>query len=121
MYYSYHPSYYYPQYGRTAYWPIRQFPNVDPTVLHQSANETKKLMQEASLVLDKLADSKEFDTKLMNAAQASNKEEVTRLIHSLGVTSNVNVRYTPDGFNLEFTSKVANVECCRLIVALRWN
>ena len=41
-------------------------------------------MKEASLVLDKLADSKEFDKKLMTAAQASQNEEVMRLIRSKG-------------------------------------
>ncbi|MGM0877935.1 MAG: hypothetical protein ACQEWV_25210 [Bacillota bacterium] len=120
MYYLYHPSYYHPPYRHTTYWPIRQQPPVDPNLLYQSANESKKLMKEASMVLNKLSESKEFDAKLMYAAETSDIEEVKRLIHSIGVTSEVDINYTPDGLRLEFKSKVANLECCRLLMALRW-
>jgi hypothetical protein len=115
MYYLYPPSYYQPPYG-----PIRQFPPVDPGLLYQSANQTKKLMADASMVLNKLSTSKEFDAKLMYAAEHSDIEEVRRLVHSIGVTSDVDIHYNPDGLRLEFTSKVANLDCCRLLVALRW-
>jgi hypothetical protein len=120
MYYLSHPSYYQPPYCHTTYWPIRQLPPVDPNLLYQSANESKKLMKEASMVLNKLSESKEFDVKLMYAAETSDVEEVKRLIHSIGVTSEVDINYNPDGLRLEFTSKVANVDCCRLLIALRW-
>lgn len=113
-YYRYHP--YYPQ----AYWQSRQMPSVDPNLLYKSANQTKILMKEASMVLDKLAESKEFDSELMYAAQASNLEEVKRLILSLGVTSEVDVHVNPDGLRLEFSSQVQNVDCCRLLIALKW-
>jgi hypothetical protein len=120
MYYLYHPCYHHPPYRHSAYYPVRQFPAVDPNLLYQSANESKKLMKEASMVLDKLSDSKEFDAELMYAAQVSDIAEVKRLIHSIGVTSDVDVHYNPDGLRLEFTSKVANLDCCRLFIALRW-
>jgi uncharacterized protein YicC (UPF0701 family) len=103
-----------------SYYPIRQYPEIDPNLLYQSANESKKLMKEASIVLNKLSESKEFDAELMYAAQASDIEEVRRLIHSIGVTSQVDVQYNPDGLRLEFTSQVANMDCCRLFIALRW-
>ena len=37
-----------------------QYPPVDANLLNQSANETKKIMADASMVLDKFATSKEF-------------------------------------------------------------
>lgn len=77
-------------------------------------------MNEASMVLDKLSESKEFDAELMYAAQASDIEEVNRLIHSIGVTSEVDVNYNPDGLRLEFYSKVENMDCCHLFISLRW-
>ncbi|MBM7573622.1 hypothetical protein [Aquibacillus albus] len=121
MYYFYHPSYYHPPVYHPGYYPnYRQMPPVDPNLLYQSANETKKLMEDASTVLDKLADSKEFDTELMYAAQASDYEEVERLIHSLGITSNVNVQFNPDGLRLEFQSQVTSLDCCHLTITLRW-
>lgn len=121
MYYMYNPNYYHTPYYHTAYWPIRQYPNVDAELLNQSAHESKKVMEEASIVLDKLADSEEFDVELMYAAQASDMEEVKRLIHSLeGVTSEIDIDFNPDGLRLEFKSKIANLHCCSLRVSLRW-
>ena len=96
------------------------YPAVDPELLYESANESNKLMKEASLVLDKLASSKEFGARLMDVAQHSNTEEVERLIHSVGITSDVDIKYNPDGLELEFKSKVQNLDCCKLSISLRW-
>jgi len=96
------------------------FPPVNPDLLYESAKESNKLMKEASMVLDKLASSKEFDAQLMDVAQRSNKEEVERLIRSIGITSVVAIHYKPDGLQLEFSSKVKEVDCCKLNVSLRW-
>ncbi len=117
----YHPYGYYPQiYYPSSYWHVRQMSPVNPDQLHQSAKQTRLLMKEASLVLDKLASSKEFDQQLMAAAQSSQNEEVKRLIKSIGVTSDVEVRYTPDGLRLEFKSALDGYDCCKLQIALRW-
>ena len=118
----YYPYSYYPQpYYQSGYWRhTRPVSPVNPDQLHQSANQTKILMKEASLVLDKLANSKEFDKQLMTAAQSSQNEEVKRLIKSIGVTSDVEVRYTPDGLRLEFKSAIDGYDCCKLHIALRW-
>ncbi len=96
------------------------FPAVDPDLLYESANQSNKLMKEASMVLDKLASSKEFGARLMDVAQHSNNEEVERLIHSVGITSDVAITYNPDGLQLEFKSKVKEIDCCKLVVSLRW-
>lgn len=96
------------------------YPAVNPNLLYESARESRKLMAEASVVLDKLATSIEFDSQLMAAAQRSDDQEVDRLIRSLGITSDVDATYNPDGLRLEFKSSVADQECCRLLVALRW-
>ncbi|MFC4322211.1 hypothetical protein [Litchfieldia salsa] len=117
--YYYHPGSYHPIYPR--YYPgIRQQTPVDSNILYQSANVSKKLMKEASIVLDRLAQSKEFDSKLMYAAQISDINEVKRLIHSTGVTSDVDVYYNPDGLRLEFKSNVEALDCCKLTITLRW-
>lgn len=97
-----------------------EFPAVNPSHLYESAKRSRKLMSEASILLDHLATSKEFDTKLMEAAQRSNTAEVTRLIRSLGISADVDVHYNPDGLRLEFTSKIDGVDCCRLLISLRW-
>lgn len=114
--------YYYPvYYPDSRYYPnYRQPPSVNPDLLCQSATETKKLMDDAVIVLNKLSDSKEFDSQLMNAAQVSDNEEINHLIHSLGLQTDLDVHYNPDGLRLEFKSDVDNIDCCKLTIALRW-
>ncbi|WP_139187797.1 hypothetical protein [Bacillus tuaregi] len=119
--YYYQPNYYYHPYYYPVYVSYRQSLPVDPTILYQSANQTKTLMKEGSMVLNKLADSKEFDKKLMSAAQISDTEEVKRLIQSIGITSDIDINFNPDGLRLEFKSKAEHTECCRLLISLRWN
>ncbi|WP_088322118.1 hypothetical protein [Ureibacillus manganicus] len=92
-----------------------QLPPVDTTLLHESAKETQKLMSDANKVVEMFSTSKDFSTKVMDAAQHSNREEVKRLIRSNGVTSQIEVYFNPDGIRLEFRSK-----CCQLLVVLRW-
>jgi uncharacterized protein with von Willebrand factor type A (vWA) domain len=104
----------------TQHWPDRQYPKVNPKMLNQSAQASKQLMGEASTVLNKLASSEEFSSQLMSAAQQSQTEEVERLIHSLGVKSDVDIHYNPDGLRIEFKSNVAGLHCCTLSIALRW-
>lgn len=120
MYYRYHPRCYPPSYFYPVYVHNRSFPPVDPELLHQSANQTKKLMDDAGKVLDKLADSKEFNAKLMYAAQESDVAEVNRLINSIDISSEVEVHFNPDSLRLGFKSKVEDTQCCQLTVALRW-
>lgn len=98
----------------------RQYPEVDPTLLEQSAKSMQNLMREASLVLNKLADSKSFASKIMSAAQHSNMDEVDRLIQSTGIKSKVKTSFNPDGINMKFSSSIGQTECCHLTIALRW-
>nr|WP_106779339.1 hypothetical protein [Lysinibacillus timonensis] len=97
-----------------------QYPPADPSRLNQSATESQQLMKDASKVLDRLATSRDFGSKLMNSAQRSDQAEVNRLIDSIGVESKVKISYNPDGLRLEFQSKVTNVDCCKLDISLRW-
>lgn len=112
----YYPLYYVPYVAVTA----RQYPPVDPTTFHQSANEMTILMNDASIVLNRLADSTDFAKKVMSAAQESDIEEVKNLIQSTGIKSLVNVKFNPDNIRLEFSSRIKEVECCKLQIAIKW-
>ncbi|WP_158736451.1 hypothetical protein [Alteribacillus sp. YIM 98480] len=103
------------------YLPLRQTPPVNPDLLYNSAHEMKKLLRDANIVVESLSASKEFAAFLMLAAQESDEEEVFRLIYSIGVTSDVEVHYNPDGIRLEFKSQIEDLDCCKLTLALRWN
>ncbi|MGM0875326.1 MAG: hypothetical protein ACQEWV_11085 [Bacillota bacterium] len=100
--------------------PIRLYPGVDTSLLEQSAKSMQNLMKEASLVLNKLAESKPFANKIMYAAQHSNMKEVEMLIQSTGIKSKVKTSFNPDGINFKLSSKVGSSDCCHLTIALRW-
>ncbi|THE10127.1 hypothetical protein E1I69_19815 [Bacillus timonensis] len=98
----------------------RQFPEVDPTLFKQSAEEMRILMKDASLILAKLADSREFTKKVMAAAQASNDQEVERLLKTTGIQSKVKATFNPDGLNLHLEASVKGSKSSILTIALRW-
>lgn len=99
---------------------VRPTHNVDVTVFNESAQAFKQLMHDASIILNRLADSKQFAAQVMGAAQKSNTEEVNRLIQSTGIQSNIEVSYNPDGIHLKLWSEVKGTECCKLDMAIRW-
>lgn len=99
---------------------MRQYPPVDSSTFHQSANEMTTLMSDASIVLNRLAGSTDFAEKVMSAAQESNVEGVNELIQSTGIQSHVDVQFNPDQIRLEFSSSVNEVECCKLQIAIKW-
>lgn len=115
----YYPVYYIPYYYQP-YLPPRQYPPVDPTQFFESAGEMRSLMQDASLVLNRMADSMEFTEKVMNAAQESKMDEVEQLIKSTGISSEVEISFNPDAIRLEFIAMTDGVECCRLLITIRW-
>jgi hypothetical protein len=126
-YYQYpHPKYY----ARNVYYPVynhyfpsyysRPYPHVDPTVFTESAGAMQNLMKEASIILQKLSESKEFAAEVMGAAQEGKMEKVEQLLKTTGVHARVAVDYTPDGINLKMASDVDGSDCCHLTIGLRW-
>jgi hypothetical protein len=113
MYYAVYPVF------PTQYY-ARQYPPVDPALFSQSAIAMQRLMKDASIILDKLASSKEFAFKVMSAAQASKTKEVKQFIQSLGIQSKVSIYYNPDGIRLTLSATSGGVECCSLVIGLRW-
>ncbi|MFC3883564.1 hypothetical protein ACFOU2_08600 [Bacillus songklensis] len=99
---------------------VRQYPDVDATLFTQSAISMQQLMKEASILLNKFAESKDFAYKVMSAAQKSNVKEVERLIKTTGIKSKVITTYNPDGITLKLSSKVGTSDCCHLTIVLRW-
>jgi hypothetical protein len=123
--YSAYPPVLYQQPGYNTYPafplpPYRQYPPVDPTLFSQSAIAMQKLMKDGSLILKKLAESKEFAFKIMSAAQESDTKKVQQLIDSIGIQSKVDIYYNPDGIRLTLSSKDEQIDCCKLAISLRW-
>ncbi|WP_246942079.1 hypothetical protein [Bacillus pinisoli] len=98
----------------------RQYPEVDTTMFTESADAFKQLLRDASTVLDKLADDKNFAYKVMNAAQHSETEKVVNLIESTGIKSDVTTKFNPDELIMKFNNQSHGTDCCILTMALKW-
>ena len=131
--YSYNPySYYYypphthyqPSYRSNPYYPThlpyRSPPKADPDMFMNSARQTRLLLKNADLLLQKLADSKPLSLDIMNAAQESKHEKVTELVKSTGVEKISEVTYNPNGLIVTFIDEPNNIDCCHLILKIRW-
>ncbi|MUK90747.1 hypothetical protein GMD78_20535 [Ornithinibacillus sp. L9] len=118
------PVYFQPAWGYPvqSYQPSfrQQYPDVDPDLFFQSAGVFKKLMADASIILNKLSEDEDLAYEIMDAAQKNQATRVKELIKSTGVHGDVDVDFNPDGLNLEMHSKVEDTECCKLSMALRW-
>jgi hypothetical protein len=97
-----------------------EYPTVQPQQFMDSADKTKPLLDDAKLILDQVSVSKDFASKLMDAAQKSKMNELQNLINGTGVKSTPGIKFNPDGFTLDFSSKTANIDCCHLTIILRW-
>ncbi|MFG6115442.1 hypothetical protein ACGTN9_09645 [Halobacillus sp. MO56] len=124
IYYPYVP-YYQSGYGYLPYVPVRYpqepvYPPVDSAMFSDSAAAMEKLLDEASLVLRRLAESETFAHDVMAAAQVNDMKKVDALLKSTGIHSGVQTKVNPDGLNLQLSSEVEGVDCCHLTIALRW-
>jgi hypothetical protein len=103
-------------------WYFRTYPPVDVKIFSSSVNSFRLLIQQGSLLLDRLGDPG-FAHKLMDAAQRGNKKEVDRLIQSIGLKIPVATRYTPTGVIFELSTQSnpqQPVSCCTLMLTMKW-
>jgi hypothetical protein len=99
----------------------RQYPPVNPALFSKSAATAQRLMNDASIILKKLAESKSFATSVMAAAQEGKTKEVNRMIQSLGIKSKVDLYFNPDGIRFTLSPPPGAFSCCQLVIGLRWN
>lgn len=116
---SHYNPYYHPNYF-VHYPNQRQMSPVNPALFMTSAKHMKIIMKDASILLDKMSDSRKFSLDLMAAAQVSNKEKVNQMLKGTGIQTMPEVTYTPDGMKLNFLSYVEDMNCCQLSLSLRW-
>lgn len=127
MYYYHYPYPPYPQHptypGYYFYPPVtRQYPQVDVNIFTKSIKSYRLLMDQGSILLDRLGDEG-FDVKLMSFAQQGNKTEVDKLIKTIGLKVPVETKYTPTGITFELTAHPdpsTPLSCCTLSVHMKW-
>ena len=98
----------------------RHYPQVDTGQLEESVTRFQKLIKEADLLINRLANSREFSTQLMSAAQKSDKNKVIQLIREAGVSIHVTTTFTPTGIRIILDNSEVEGGCCDLMIALRW-
>ena len=98
----------------------RHYPQVDTGQLEDSVTRFQKLIKEADLLINRLANSREFSTQLMSAAQKSDKNKVIQLIREAGVSIHVTTTFTPTGIRIILDNSEVEGGCCDLMIALRW-
>jgi len=125
----YHP-YQYPIYPPLSAYPPqilfqpypRSYPPVDVKIFESSVKSFRLLMDQGSILLDRLGDVG-FARKMMSAAQQGKKAEVDHLISSVGLKVPVETHFTPSGvqFELYASPHPNNPEsCCTLKVSMKW-
>jgi len=109
----------YYHYPNTQFPINRQYPPVSTTTFEHSVAVFQKTVVEASTILRKFADPL-FAHRLISAAQTGNQQEVDRLIKSIGVSTPVITKFTPDGVLLTIHTQAQGLQCCTLTMYLRW-
>lgn len=100
----------------------RTYPPVDVKIFTKSVASFRLLMEQGSILLDRLADVG-FAQKMMSSAQQGKKAEVDQLIHSIGLKVPVYTKYTPTGVHFELSTipeTGSPFSCCTLAVSMKW-
>lgn len=111
------PFYYQTNYSN---YYLRPFQEVNPQLFMTSAKYMQSLMKDASVLLERMADSKEFAKQLMSNAQESKQKLVENQIKHTGIQNIPVVSYTPDGLRLVFSRDIDTMNCCNLTLTVRW-
>ncbi|WP_052342696.1 hypothetical protein [Bacillus sp. EB01] len=118
---------YYQSHGPSPYYnypwnapPQRQFPDVNISQLNVSLRKFQELMNQANILINKMATDSNFTKMLMTAAQKSDKNRVNQLIRSTGITIKAETTYTPTGIRIVLDNSGPEGGCCDLLIALGW-
>jgi hypothetical protein len=102
------------------YLPRSPYPKVDTKVLQGSVKSFRFLMEQGSLLLDRLEDSN-LAYKIMNAAQQGKKVQVENLIKSIGLKVPVTTSYNPSGIIFTLHSHTPQLTPVNsLTIFMRW-
>ncbi|OLO39159.1 hypothetical protein BTR23_08865 [Alkalihalophilus pseudofirmus] len=109
---------YYPYYNRPEDYP---YPPIDITFFEQSLQAYQILVQHGTVVINRLAASRELMYQLMYSAQAGDDDEVDRIIRATGVPTIVDTSYTPNSVTFTLYADADDFpQCCTLTMNLRW-
>ncbi|MGE7763943.1 hypothetical protein [Peribacillus sp. NPDC096540] len=105
-------------YRKSARPMFRPLTATNPDLLVKSAKTSQSLLLDVKKVVDTIATSMPFSTRLMTAAQESKKTVVMDMIRKTGVKTVPDIMYNPDGIRFHFHS--IGDENSHIIVSLKW-
>jgi hypothetical protein len=126
----YYYPYQYPIYPQMTVYPpqmvLQQYPRSYPPVnvkkFEGSVKSFRLLMEQGSILLDRLGNTT-FAQKVMSAAQQGKNADVDHLIRTIGLKVPVITKFTPTGVNFELIT-LSNPNdpesCCTLKVSMKW-
>ncbi|CEG28405.1 hypothetical protein [Bacillus sp. B-jedd] len=92
------------------------FPPVNPDRFMTSARALRPVLSEAGILANRIATSRDFSRRIMDAAQQSKTETVKNLIVSAGIRKDVRVTYNPDVIIIDLIEQ----DCCKITLSLKW-
>lgn len=107
------PNQYHPRPQPTAY------PPNDPARFRASAETSMRMAEQAKRLLSRIQSDERFASKLRNAAQMNNHDEVRRLINQIEMQVMYKVSYTPDGIKIKLTPQNEQ-KCAKMVIDLCW-
>lgn len=96
------------------------YPPIDTSIFQQSLFTYQTMFQHGMMLLNSFSSST-FTNQLMTAAQEGNRNEVNRLIDTIGVPAEIQTTFTPTGITFTIQNNAnQTVACCRLTMFLKW-
>ncbi|TYR78715.1 hypothetical protein FZC66_18270 [Priestia megaterium] len=94
-------------------------PPVDISTFQKSIANFPPIMQSVTVFLQ-AANNSSLLHKIKAAAQESKTSVVKSLIQSTGVTSELDVSFTPDYIRIVFIHPDTQFDCCHITLSIRW-
>ncbi|RKL67126.1 hypothetical protein CR203_11480 [Salipaludibacillus neizhouensis] len=113
-----YPYRYYPN-PYPVYRPEDVYPPVEIDIFQQSLSTSQSLLQHGMTLINGFS-SEAFIQQFMNAAQAGKREEVHRIIQTIGVPIDIETSFNPSGITFTLRDNQNDSPCCRLKLYLTW-
>jgi len=91
------------------------FPPVDAHAFQKAAKESTRLVADASLITQQISGSLSFGQRIMEAAERADTASVIRMLKQIGVKSNIDIRFSPEGIRIYLS-----LSSSRLFLLLQW-
>ena len=98
----------------------RQLPPVQPLIFINSAGVAKELINDAYTITNHSEKNPQFSRQLMEYAQQGQKNEVLRMINSLGLKHRPEVVFTPGALLIKLFPGNPNDSSSALTITMLW-